>query len=196
MGVSRGLCRLSSGEGPGLEDNLGVVSLGDIYSPGSDDITSWHWAQGGRLSSCLPHPTLTPTFHRTCWSPGVRPTGPRQEVTDVQPQSPRPLDLAGQEANSDHKKRIGSVHLPRRAAGLPGCSWPSCNDARPATGQPVHRILPSSQVHLCHKPGQAGATERNQWRVAPGACACRGEWEVSSVLGSGWAPPRSLLCQP
>ena len=80
MGVSRGLCRLSSGEGPGLEDNLGVVSLGDIYIPGSDDITSWHWARGGRLSSCLPHPTLTPTFHQACWSPGVRPTGDRKST--------------------------------------------------------------------------------------------------------------------
>lgn len=43
MGVLCGLCRLSSGEGPGLEDNLGFWSLkrlGDIYSPGRDEITS------------------------------------------------------------------------------------------------------------------------------------------------------------
>lgn len=56
----RGLRRLSSGEGPGAEDNLGVVSLGDIYSPGSNDITSWRWARGSRLSSCVSHPAWTP----------------------------------------------------------------------------------------------------------------------------------------
>ena len=49
---------------------------------------------------------------------------------------------------------------------------------------PAHRPIP------CHKPGQAGATESSQCRVAPGAWACRGGWEVSRVLGSGWVPSR------
>lgn len=75
--MSRGLCRLSSGEGPGLEDNLGVVSLGDIYSPGSNDITSWRWARGSRLSSCVSHPAWTPARHRVPggqahWTLGAR----------------------------------------------------------------------------------------------------------------------------
>lgn len=30
--MSRGLCGLSSGEGPGLEDNLGVVSVWVIFT--------------------------------------------------------------------------------------------------------------------------------------------------------------------
>lgn len=63
--MSRGLCGLSSGEGPGLEDNLGVVSVWVIFtaqeamrSPaGAVRAGSGGCAEPGAVAERLPAPT-------------------------------------------------------------------------------------------------------------------------------------------
>lgn len=74
MGVLRRLCRLSSGDGARAGGQFGSLEhLGDIYSPGRDEITSqpvlvtdgegWKfWAWSIRFGACLPPPNPNPSL--------------------------------------------------------------------------------------------------------------------------------------
>lgn len=162
----RGLCRLSSGEGPGLEDNLGVVSLGDIYSPGSNDITAGAGpGAAGSAPVCLSQPRPPPVSG----SPGVKPTGHWEPG--------RALIQA--------TKRAVSVHCPRLAAGLPGRSWPSSKGGRPATGQWRTGTLQLTDLPVPTRSGQG--------RAAPGAW--EGQGGLAAGLWGPKGPGTTMCCR-
>ena len=160
--MSRGLYRLSSGEGPGLEDNLGVVSLGDIYSPGSNDITTGAGPRAaGSAPVCLSQPRPLPVSG----SPGVKSTGHWEPG--------RALIQA--------TKRALSVHRPRLAAGLPGRSWPSSKGGRLGTGQWRTGPLRLTDIPVPTRSGQG--------RAAPGAWEGQGSLLRASGDRRGPGPP-------
>lgn len=132
--MSRGLCRLSSGEGPGLEDNLGVVSIRVIFTDQEEMRSPACAGEGpggagragtGQQAELPPAPARTPAPHPgPAASLRLGPLDAGRQAADVQPWSPKTRDPSRKLIKAV-RSGVERVDLPRHQLLVyPGRSQP------------------------------------------------------------------------